>query len=133
MKKSFKLEATFPVSSEELYNAWLDGGQHSKMTGGEATANMEEGDEFTAWDGYIWGVNKKLKPHSKIVQSWRTSEFKETDEDSQLTIYFKEIPGGCELTLVHSNIPEGQPNYELGWHEHYFIPMQEYFKLSNDI
>ena len=128
MKTSFELKATFPVSPEVLYNAWLDGKQHSKMTGGEATASIEEGDNFIAWEGYIRGVNKKLTPHSKIVQSWRTSEFKESDKDSLLTLHFKDIPGGCYLTLSHKNIPIGQPNYEQGWQEHYFTPMQEYFK-----
>jgi activator of HSP90 ATPase len=128
MKTSFELKATFPVSTETLYNAWVDGEQHSKMTGGEATAGSAEGDLFTAWDGYIWGKNKKLIPHSEIVQRWRTSEFKKTEDDSLLALYFKEIPGGCELTLKHTNIPEGQSNYEQGWQEHYITPMQEYFK-----
>jgi len=128
MKISFELKATFPVSQEKLYNAWLHGEEHSNMTGGDATGNAVVGGKFTAWDGYIWGINKKLTPHSEIVQSWRTTEFKETDEDSLLTLHFKEGPGGCELTLHHNNIPEGQPNYEQGWQEHYFTPMQEYFK-----
>jgi activator of HSP90 ATPase len=128
MKTSFELKATFPVSPEELYNAWLDGKQHSKMTGGDANGSAIEGGKFTAWEGYIWGMNKTLTPHSEIVQSWRTSEFKETDEDSLLILHFKEVPGGCELTLAHSSIPEGQPNYEQGWQEHYITPMQEYFK-----
>lgn len=128
MQTSFELKTTFPVPPEELYTAWLDGEEHTKMTGGEATASMKEGDNFTAWEGYIWGINKKLTPHSEIVQSWRTSEFKETDKDSLLTLHFKKVPGGCELTLHHKNIPEDQPKYKQGWQEHYFTPMQEYFK-----
>lgn len=128
MKTSFELTVVFPVSPEVLYNAWLDEEKHSNMTGGDATANAIEGGKFTAWEGYIWGTNKKLTPHSKIVQSWRTTEFKETDKDSLLTLHFNEVPVGCELTLHHKNIPEGQPNYKQGWQEHYFTPMQEYYK-----
>ena len=128
MQTSFELKATFPVSQVELYNAWLDGEEHSNMTGGEATGNAVVGGKFTAWEGYIWGINKKLTPHTKIEQSWRTTEFKETDKDSLLTLHFKEVPGGCELTLQHKNIPEGQPNYKQGWQEHYFSPMKEHFK-----
>ncbi len=128
MKISFELKASFPLSPQELYNAWLDGEQHSKMTGGDATGNAVVGSKFTAWDGYIRGINKKLTPHSKIVQCWRTTEFKEMDKDSILTLTFKEVGNGCELTLAHSKIPEGQPNYKQGWQEHYFTPMQEYYK-----
>ena len=128
MKSSFQLKATFPVSLEELYNTWLDGEGHTNMTGGEATGNAVVGAKFTAWEGYIWGINKKLTPHSEIVQSWRTTEFKETDKDSLLSLNFKEVPGGCEFTLHHKNIPEDQPNYKQGWQEHYFSPMKEHFK-----
>jgi activator of HSP90 ATPase len=128
MKISFELKASFPLSPQELYNAWLDGEQHSKMTGGDATGNAVVGSKFTAWDGYIWGINKTLIPYSKIEQSWRTSEFKDSDEDSLLNLHFKEVPGSSELTLHHENIPEGQPNYKQGWQEHYFTPMQEYYK-----
>ena len=64
----------------------------------------------------------------KIVQSWRTSEFGENDEDSILTILLQETDnGGTQLTMIHSNIPEGQTQYEKGWVNHYFEPMKGYF------
>ena len=88
----------------------------------------ENGNSFTAWDGYIWGKNIELKPNKEIVQSWRTSQFNENDEDSNLKIQLRELKNGTELTLVHSNIPEGETHYKEGWIEHYFEPMKNYFE-----
>ena len=124
---SFTIKERFPVSSNILYEAWLDSEQHSAMTGGEAVCSNKESDSFSAWDGYISGVNKKLIEGKEIVQSWRTSDFSDSDSDSFITLKFNETDGGCEITLIHSNIPEGQPDYEQGWKEHYFEPMKEYF------
>ena len=40
----------------------------------------------------------------------------------------EEVEDGTLLTLVHSDVPEGQTSYEQGgWQEHYFEPMKEYF------
>ena len=97
------------------------------MTGGKASCDSIEGGDFSAWDGYISGINKKLVPNSLIMQSWRTTEFGENDEDSLIEIQFNKVENGTELVLIHSNIPEGQPDYESGWKDHYFSPMSDYF------
>ena len=130
MKESFTLTETFPVTPEVIYQAWLDSEGHTQMTGGEAECSAKIGAPFTAWDGYITGTNKSLSENTEIVQSWRTSEFKEEDEDSILTIRLKAVAAGCELTLIHTNLPKGQTQYLKGWEEHYFAPMQHYFKAG---
>jgi activator of HSP90 ATPase len=128
MKQSFRLEATFNVSPETLYNAWLDSTIHSEMTGGEANCSNVINGVFLAWDGYISGTNKSLIPNKEIVQSWRTTEFLESDNDSELIIQISKTEEGSLLTLIHNNIPEGQSDYEKGWIEHYFNPMKQYFQ-----
>ncbi len=101
------------------------------MTGGEATGSLEVGEGFTAWDGYISGRNIALIPNETIVQAWRTTEFDEQDQDSKLEIRLKQMNNGCEITLIHTEIPPGQPDYEKGWEEHYFQPMREYFEKDS--
>ncbi len=128
MKESITLKTTIKASPQEIYNAWLDSRLHSKMTGGLAKCSNEIGDSFTAWDGYITGKNIKLNPYQEIVQSWRTSEFNDNDEDSHLRILLKDLNGATEITLIHTNIPEGQTQYEEGWKVHYFEPMRKYFE-----
>lgn len=117
----------FPVSASKLYAAWLNSEEHARMTGGEAEVSDLEGGSFSVWDGYITGKNISLSPNSEIIQTWRSAEFKDSDSDSELTLQFKTVNNGCELTLIHANIPDGQPDYEKGWEEHYFAPMRRYF------
>ncbi len=128
MKESIELKEIFKASASEIYTAWLDSDLHSKMTGGQAECSNKIGGTFTAWDGYIEGKNLDLSENKEIIQSWRTSEFDENDEDSKLIIRLKEVNGGTELTLIHSNIPVGQTQYKQGWIEHYFTPMKSYFE-----
>lgn len=127
MKESLTLSAIFAVAPERVYKAWLNSREQSGMTGGVAMISAVEGGTFTAWDGYISGKNIELLPYSKIVQSWRTTEFDDEDEDSRLEITFKQVNEGCEITLHHTNIPEGQTQYKKGWEEYYFTPMKKYF------
>lgn len=127
MPVSFSVSLTLPVSAQQLYDAWLDGETHGLMTGGEAVSRPEEGSVFTVWDEYITGKHLELIPHSRIVQSWRSQDFSEEDPDSHLAILFQPAPGGCLLTINHSNIPDGQPDYAAGWEEHYFEPMRAFF------
>lgn len=38
------------------------------------------------------------------------------------------VEGGTKLTLRHTNVPDGQLEYEQGgWEESYFEPKREYF------
>ena len=127
-KENFELREIFKVEPSEIYAAWLDSELHRKMTGGEAICGLQVGETFTAWDGYISGKNLELIGNKKIVQSWRTSEFVGKAEDSIVTIELNEVEDGTELILTHTNIPEGQTQYEKGWIDHYFSPMKEYFK-----
>jgi uncharacterized protein YndB with AHSA1/START domain len=128
MKRDFTVLAEFPATPEKVFRAWLSTEGHTAMTGSPAKVEPRVGGLFTAWDGYIEGKTLELKPYSRIVQAWRTSEFAEEDPDSRLEITLEASKGGTRLTLSHSNIPEGQAeSYETGWEESYFAPMREYF------
>lgn len=128
MGNEFTLSETFNASAEALYKAWLSTQGHTLMTGSPAKINGYPNGEFTAWDGYIWGTFLELEPNKRIVQLWRTGEFPEDAEDSQVDILLEEMNGKTTLTLVHTNIPEDQAeSYKTGWLDFYFKPMKEYF------
>jgi uncharacterized protein YndB with AHSA1/START domain len=128
MPYAFTLTTTVPASAQEIYEAWLDSLAHSEMTGSEAVMSDAVGAEVAAWDGYISGRNLELVPGERIVQSWRTTAFDEEHEDSIVTLTLEEVDDGTLLTLVHSQVPDGQTSYqEGGWEKHYFEPMIAYF------
>lgn len=129
MLDSLELSITLPVKASKIYKAWLSGKLHSQFTGSKATVNPKIGCRFTAWDWYIEGKTLELIPGKKIVQSWRTTDFSEQDIDSKIEIILEESNGETKLTLIHTNIPEGQgENYKKGWFDFYFKPMQNFFK-----
>jgi len=123
----FTLKTKFDATAKEIYTAWLSSDGHTNMTGGDATVTDKVGATFTAWDGYIEGKNIELEPFKRILQSWRTSQFEENEDDSQIEILLKEFEGQTELTLIHTNLPESGDHYRKGWDEHYFQPMKAYF------
>ena len=126
--ESFTLTTIMPASPKEIYDAWLSSQGHSQMTGSHAEVKGGSGGAFTAWDGYIWGKTLELEADHRIVQAWRTSEFPEDSPDSRLEILLEKDQVGTKITLIHTNIPEGQSeSYKQGWEDFYFTPMRAYF------
>ena len=123
----FTLKTKIKASAKAIYTSWLNSEGHTKMTGGDANISDQPGDHFTAWDGYIKGKNVTLEPYKRIIQSWRTSQFEDGEEDSQIEIVLKELDGITELKLIHTNVPESGDHYKTGWDTHYFKPMKTYF------
>lgn len=132
MADSFEIKEFFPgIPATKIFNAWLESEAHSAFTGSPAHVNPAVGGEFSAWDGYISGKTLEIEPSRRILQSWRTTEFPEGSPDSLLEISFEEIGDGTQLTLVHTNIPDGQgEDYRQGWEDYYFKPMQQFFSAQ---
>lgn len=126
--ETVRLTAVLPASADRVYAAWLDSSEHTRMTGGKAVVDPRVGGEHSAWDGYIEGKILALEPGRRIVQSWRTSDFPLGAGDSRLEVHLLDVPEGCEIAIIHTEIPEGQgARYESGWDDHYFVPMAKYF------
>lgn len=125
-----RVSDVIPAKPEAVYAAWLDAELHGKMTGGKkATCEPKVGGEYTAWDGYIVGRIVALEPNVRIIQTWRTTGFKDDDGDSRLEVVLEEDPEGTKITLVHSDLPEGSGGeYEQGWSDHYIEPMRAHFR-----
>jgi len=128
MENKFTISEVINASPEQIYKAWLSTKGHSDMTGSPAEVESKVKGKFTAWDGYISGETLELKPFSRIVQAWRTTEFPEGSPDSRVEILLGSVKGGTKITINHSNIPQGQADdYKQGWQDFYFIPMKSYF------
>jgi len=127
MPLEFELSAFIPRPPQEVYDPWLDSKGHTKMTGAKAKVSDKVGGLFEAWDGYISGRNLELEAGKRIVQAWRTSEFADSEGDSQIEILFEAAKGGTKLTLRHTKLPAHGETYRQGWIDSYFEPMKAYF------
>jgi activator of HSP90 ATPase len=127
----FTLTTTIKATAKQIYKSWLSTQRHTKMTGSTAFISDQEGEKFTACQGYITGRNLELQPYNKIVQSWRTGNFKSNEADSQIEVLLSENGNETVLTLNHTNLPEVGEDYKKGWEESYFEPMRKYFEVLN--
>jgi len=130
MSVEFEISDWIPASPNQIYDAWLDSDGHTNMTGTDAEVSNEVGGPFEAWDGYIFGTNLELDPFSRILQSWRTTEFEETDEDSVVEIMLKAQDNGTLVTIRHTKLPKNGMQYKQGWIDYYFSPMKEFFEAQ---
>ena len=128
MAYDFELSTELPATPEAVYEAWMSSQGHTAMTGAAAKVDARPGGSFEAWDGYIRGKTIELEPGRRIVQTWRTSEFADSDPDSEIEVLLEPIGSGTRLALRHRNVPDDQLDYENGgWEENYFEPMADYF------
>ena len=124
---TFSISDVFSKTPEILFDAWLDSDSHSRMTGSKSQVSSIEGEEFSAWDGYIKGRNLELQRPFRILQSWRTADFVDSEPDSVLEITFNKENDGTRVTIRHTELPEHGTQYKQGWVEAYFNPMKLYF------
>jgi activator of HSP90 ATPase len=128
MKTSFSVSTYLAAPPDVLCNAWLSSEEHSRFSRSPATIDPNVGGAFTAGGGYIRGATLEKEEGTRIVQSWRTTEFPDESPDSRLEVLFEPAGDGTKVTINHSAIPEGQAeDYESGWEEFYFQPMREYY------
>jgi activator of HSP90 ATPase len=128
MAYDFEVFDVIPARVDVIYDTWMSSDGHSAMTGGPAKVEAQEGGAFEAWDGYITGTTLVLEPGRRIVQTWRTTEFTETDDDSQIEVLLEPAENATKVTIRHTNVPDGHLGYENGgWQTRYFDPMREYF------
>jgi uncharacterized protein YndB with AHSA1/START domain len=128
---SIKASAVIPAPPKVVYAAWMNSKGHGDMTGSPAKVSARIGGKFTAWEGYISGVTRELKPDRLIRQTWRTTDFQDDEPDSTLEVHLEKAARGTRVTLVHTGIPSGHgPEYKKGWIDFYFVPMKKFFKAK---
>jgi uncharacterized protein YndB with AHSA1/START domain len=126
--ESILVSEVIPASPQRIFSAWMDSAEHSAFTGEEATVTPELGGRHQAMSGYVQGRTLELQEGSRIVQSWRTTEFPDGSPDSRVEITLEPTLGGTLVTLLHTDIPAGQSDrYKAGWSELYLSRLKVYF------
>ncbi len=60
MPKTVRQSVTFRTSPSDVYEVLMDSHKHAKFTNSQATISRAVGGKFSAYDGYIEGVNLGL-------------------------------------------------------------------------
>jgi activator of HSP90 ATPase len=121
-------EIAFKTDAMDLYKCLMDARRHSSFTGGEVVIEDKPNAKFSVFDGYAYGVNKRLTKGKEIVQSWRAEEDGwPEDYFSEVRFEFEETEGGTLLKFWHKGVPTTVADaIENGWNEYYWQPLQEY-------
>lgn len=124
--KTISQRVHFECSPKEVYSALMDSKKHSQFTGGKAVISQKVGGTFSAYDGYAFGKNVELVKDTKIVQTWRASDWS-TGCESLVTFSMKKSPsGGTMLAFKQENVPVScAKDIEKGWKDYYWKPMKE--------
>jgi activator of HSP90 ATPase len=127
MARTIVQSVRFATPAADLFEIYLDSRKHSAATGGEAKLGRKAGQPFTAWDGWIKGVNLAVVPKRLIVQSWRGRDWDEADADSILILSFSDEGKSGRVDMVHANVPDAcADDIEDGWGEHYWEPWRSW-------
>lgn len=119
----------FPVPATELYDFYLDARRHSEAIGSAVKISAVVGGNYSSWDGYITGKTLVLDQGKTIIQTWRSSDFKEGDTDSLLVLQFRDEGGKGILDMTHTGLPAHQEkSVAKGWQDYYWKPWQSYFQ-----
>jgi uncharacterized protein YndB with AHSA1/START domain len=129
---TIRQSATLPASPEAVYKALMDPRMHSRFTGRRADIGKDVGDPFTAYDGYIDGVNLALEPGKRIIQSWRAHEDGWPDDHySQVSYRLARVGKRTRVVLQHERVPsELAENFRKGWKQHYWLPLKALFSSN---
>ncbi|MEO6098108.1 MAG: SRPBCC family protein [Fibrobacteria bacterium] len=123
--KTILQTASFPADPWVVYDLIMDEKKHAAFTGAAAIIGSKVGEAFSAYDGSCLGTHLELVKGSKIVQTWRESDWPE-GHLSIATFMFAPGPEGTTLTFIQTGVPaEAYDGIDSGWKSFYWQPMRE--------
>jgi len=128
MSKTIQQTVEFNATPAQVYELIMDEKQHLGFTSSGAKISREVGGSFSVWGGYAAGKNLELVPNTKIVQSWRASDWPEGVE-SEVIFEFKPKTHKTELHFTQTGVPdEFYDDISQGWQDNYWSLMKEYLQ-----
>ncbi|MEP0367439.1 MAG: SRPBCC domain-containing protein [Cyclobacteriaceae bacterium] len=122
----FKKYFTLRAEPEEVFAALTFKPTIELWTGAPAQFVLEEGAEFSMWDGNIVGKVLEFEPGKKLVEEWY---FGDQEDKSIVTLKFHPHKKGMSLEVNHTNIPEeAYDEMVTGWHEMFIADLVEFYQ-----
>jgi len=114
IRKSYRISA--PI--ERVWKAFFDLDDINNWGDGPAKMDEVVGSKFSLWNGDIYGTNKEIKKHERLVQDWYAGKWKGA---SKAAFSFKKIsPQETQVDLIHTGIPESEyEEINKGWDQYY--------------
>jgi activator of HSP90 ATPase len=117
--KHYEIKA--PIKS--VWDALTNPDTIEKWSGADAQMTGVEGDDFSLWDGDIWGTNTQIITNKLIRQDWFGGKW---DVPSYVEIHLSEADGATQIELTHERVPQDEEaSFSDGWDDYYFGPIQE--------
>jgi activator of HSP90 ATPase len=113
--KDIQQKVIFKAAIHDVYEALMDSRKHARFSGAPARMSRKTGGTFSAYDGYVTGVNIELVPDTWIVQAWRSSDWSE-DCYSLVVYSLKMVKGGTRLEFTQIGVPAKEyKGVNAGW------------------
>jgi activator of HSP90 ATPase len=127
MRRLIAQSVVLPAPAEQLYATYLDPALHSAVTGAAVTVSPESGAPFLAFGGQISGTMISVIAPRLIVQSWRSTNFRDADPDSTLILAFAPEGRHGRIDLIHIDVPDQDyQGVSEGWEKYYWAPWKRY-------
>ena len=108
---------------------YLDPNSHQAITGAPVAIGNERGAPFEAFNGSLTGTTIEVVKPALIVQSWRSTNFKDTDPDSTLILSFTPKGNEGRIDLIHLDVPDQDyDGVNEGWEKYYWGPWRDYIE-----
>lgn len=129
--KTIRQSVLIPAPPRAVYDALAKPARHAKFTGQAATFTPKAGGAFTAYGGYIRGINLQLKPGKRLVQAWWSQGWKDGAYSIVTYEFAKMAGGGTKIEFTQIGVPANDyAAKSKGWHEHYWNPLIAMFKAE---
>lgn len=101
--------------AEQLFETLTDPSRLSAITGGPCKYERTIGSEYVLMDGAVRGVIKEFVPSSRLVQTWRFSDWPE-NHYSELILKLENTGNGSKIILLQKKVPSSdQIRAREGW------------------
>ena len=131
MRSVIHQSVVLAAGAEALFEMYLNPQAHGAITGAAVTIGSEPGSAFSAFDGALSGQVLVVVRPRLIVQSWRSTKFKDDDPDSTLILSFTGEGEQGRIDLVHIDVPEHDyQDVVEGWQNYYWTPWRAYLEAD---
>lgn len=124
------IETTLSGTPERVMELLTDPLLIRKWSGGDAVLEQKEGGRFGMFDGWVSGNVLKCTG-SELAFTWKTTDWNEGAQASEVHILLAADEAGTKVTLTHTGLPDEneRDSHKTGWMDFFFDPLEDYILI----